>query len=104
MTHKSFGRGKIVESGTDSVTVQFKRLEERKRFIYPSAIETFLVLEDAETAQQFKKLSVETADYIEAEQKAAAERLLLEKNAILAHAKAMKKALKKPAKTKKNEE
>jgi hypothetical protein len=93
-----FGRGQVVEHGDDFVTVLFKKPEAKKKFIYPSAIETFLVIEDAETAQQFKEYSDKMAFNSAADQAAAAERVTLEKKAILDHAKALKKAMKKPVK------
>lgn len=80
------------------MTVLFSATKEKKKFIYPSAVETFLVLENAETAKQFKKYSEEMDFDNAAEQAAAAERQALEKQAILEHAKALKKANKKPVK------
>lgn len=96
ITHKAFGKGQIVEHEADFVTVLFSTTKEKKKFIYPSAIESFLVLENVETSKQFKDYSTEMA-FVNAEaQAAAAERLTLEKKAILAHAKALKKAAKRP--------
>ncbi|WP_073079225.1 hypothetical protein [Sporobacter termitidis] len=93
-----FGRGQIIEHGTDFVTVQFSKTNEKKKFIYPSAIQAFLVLEDAETAKQYKKYSDEMVSHNAAAQAAAAERLILEKKAMQEHAKALKKSIKKPVK------
>jgi len=93
--HKAFGKGQIVEHGTDFVTVLFSTTKDTKKFIYPSAIESFLVLENAETSKQYKDYANAMAFVTAEAQAAAAERLLLEKKAIADHAKALKKAAKK---------
>ena len=100
--HKVFGKGQIIEHGADFVIVLFSKTKEKKKFIYPSAIESFLMLEDAETAKQYKKYSEEMAFDKAAAQAAAAERLTLERKAIQEHVKALKKSMKKPVKKQKH--
>lgn len=96
--HKAFGRGQIIELGDDVVTVLFAKANEKKKFIYPSSMQTFLMLEDAGAVRQFKEYSAEMASNSAAAQAEAAEKLALEKIAIQEHAKALKKAMKKPVK------
>ncbi len=98
IAHKTFGRGQIIEQGTDFVKVLFTKSKEEKKFIYPSAIETFLKLEDAETAKLYKEYTDQIALNNAEEQKDAAERAALAKKAVDDHAKALKKAQRKPAK------
>lgn len=98
ITHKVFGRGQVVEHGEDFVTVLFAKAEEKKKFIYPSAIGTFLALEDAKTLKDFKDYSDVMAFNTATEQTAAAQRLTAEKAVAQEHAKALKKAMKKPVK------
>lgn len=96
ITHRSFGRGQIVEHGTDFVIVAFGDTEQKKKFVYPAAIESFLVLEDAATSQQYKEYANAMAFETAEAQAAAAERQLLERKAMLEHEKKLKKAAKKP--------
>jgi hypothetical protein len=96
ITHKSFGRGQIIEHDSSFVTVLFCDTNDKKKFIYPSAIETFLMLEDTGTAKLFKEYSDEMTDHLAAAQKAAADRLNLERFAM--RAEALKKAKKRPIK------
>lgn len=98
INHKAFGRGQIIEQGADFVTVLFSQTKEKKKFIYPAAMESFLVLEDLGTAKLYKEYSDEMAYDNAAAQKDAADRLALEKKAVQEHAKALKKAMKKPVK------
>ena len=98
ITHKAFGRGQVIEHGDGFITVQFSSLNENKKFIYPDAIETFLVLENEGTAKLFRESSDVIANNKAMERKDAADRLTLEKLAIKEHAKQLKKAMKKPAK------
>jgi len=98
ITHKAFGRGQIIEHGDGFVEVLFSEKNLTKKFIYPSAIQTFLTLESAATAKQYKTYS----DGIESDhamaRKDAADRLTLEKLAVKEHAKQLKKAMKKTVK------
>ena len=71
---------------------------EKKKFIYPTAVQTFLMLEDEDAAKQFKEYSDELASNNAAVQAEAAEKLALEKRALQEQAKALKKAVKKPVK------
>jgi hypothetical protein len=103
ITHKAFGRGQVVEHGDGFVTVLFSGTDEKKKFIYPDAIETFLVLENEETAKLFKESSDVIARNKAIERKDEADRLEIEKNAIKEHAKSLKKASKKPKKIEKFE-
>ena len=98
ITHKAFGRGQVVEHGDGFVTVLFSAMNENKKFIYPDAIETFLVLENEGTAKLFRESSDVIANNKAMERKDAADRLALEKLAVKEHAKQLKKAMKKPAK------
>lgn len=44
--HKAFGKGKIVEFANDCLTVLFNENVGEKKFVYPTAFETFLELEN----------------------------------------------------------
>ena len=68
----------------------FSKTKEKKKFIYPAAIEAFLMLEDSATAKQYN-------DYAAA-QKSAAEKLMREKLALQIPAEMPKKTTKKTAK------
>lgn len=98
ITHKVFGRGQITEHQDGIVTVQFCDTKEMKKFIFPSAIEKYLMLENAATAKEYKIYSDGIAGEKETAKKDAAERLAAEKLAVKEHAKLLKKAAKKPAK------
>ncbi len=50
INHKTFGSGIVTNLSDDIVTVCFKNQE--KKFIYPDAFHSFLVLKDRETQQQ----------------------------------------------------
>ncbi len=69
----------------------------RKKFIYPAAIQSFLMLEDAGTAKRYTAHSIEMDYDHSAAQKAADERRALAKLEMQERARAPKKA-KKPAK------
>ena len=98
INHKTFGKGQIIEQGADFVTVQFVEEDDIKKFIFPAAMESFLVLEDAGIAEQYKEYSAELANNLAEEQKAAIERLALEQKAAEEYAKALKKSTKKTVK------
>lgn len=101
ITHKAFGRGQIISLDNDLLTVEFCETKVLKKFIFPSALETFLVLESDEMTKQFKQFAKNLALKDAEERQSADDRLLLEKNAVLEHKKALKKAAKKaPKKTK----
>jgi hypothetical protein len=103
ITHKAFGRGQIVEHGDGFVEVLFSEKNETKKFIYPSAIQTFLKLESDTAAKQYKTFSDGIArDHAQA-RKDAADKLSMEKQAVLEHAKQLKKAMKKSVKKIKEE-
>ena len=52
VTHRTFGRGQIIEINNDCLTVLFEAINEKKKFIYPSSIGTFLLLENKKLAKQ----------------------------------------------------
>lgn len=99
VTHKVFGHGQIIDLSNEFVTVLFCDTNEKKKFIYPSAVETFLKLDNEGTAKEFKEFSLELAQNNEMAQRDAMDRLTAEKFAISEHAKMLKKALKKKTKT-----
>jgi cell division protein FtsB len=104
ITHKVFGKGQIIEFQDSYVTVQFSETNEKKKFIYPSAIETFLFLENAGTAQEFRDYLTEISRNSAMARQDEEDRLNAEKLAIKEHAKKLKKAaakkpVKKPAKS-----
>jgi hypothetical protein len=92
ITHKVFGRGKISEQENDSLTVLFSQKYGEKRFLYPSALGTFLIPENSAIAQQMKEDSDELARQRLAAQKEAEYRLTQEKLASKALATKIKKA------------
>ncbi len=76
----------------------FSETKEVKKFIFPSAIESFLMLENDATVKEYKVYSDGIADENALAKKDAADRLAMEKQAVKDHAKLLKKATKKPAK------
>ena len=99
VTHKVFGRGKISEQESDSLTVLFGKKYGKKRFIYPSSLGTFLIPENAVIVTQLKEQSDEIARQEAAAQKEADERLAAEKLAAKELAKKAKRAAAKAPKT-----
>jgi hypothetical protein len=59
--HKAFGRGQIIEHEKQCVTILFQETNEKKRFIYPDAFGTFLVLESKKLVKQVQDLQDEIA-------------------------------------------
>jgi hypothetical protein len=103
VTHKVFGRGKISEQENDSLTVVFSSKFGKKRFIYPAALGTFLILENAMLVMQLKEHNDEISRQKAAAQKEAEDRLTEEKRAEKELAKKIKRAASKaPAKAAKN--
>lgn len=98
ITHKIFGRGQITENQDGVVTVLFSDSKDIKKFIFPAAIEQYLKLENAATANEYRIYSDGIASASELAKKDAAERLAIEKNAIKEHTKLLKKTTKKPVK------
>ncbi len=99
VTHKAFGRGQITGNEDGVITVMFSDTKEIRKFIFPSAIENFLMLENDATVKEYKVYSDGIADEKAMARKDAADRLEIEKQAVKDHAKALKKAAqKKPAK------
>jgi transcription elongation factor GreA-like protein len=104
VTHKVFGRGKISELENDCLTVLFGKKYGKKRFVYPSALGTFLIPENNMIVTQLKEKSDELARLRMEAQKEAEEIVLKEKLAAKELAKKIKRAAAKanpkaPAKT-----
>ena len=97
VTHKVFGRGQISEQGNDCLTVLFGKKYGEKRFIYPTALGTFLIPENALIIKQLEEDRKEIARQKAAAQKEAEERLAEEKRAENELAKISKKAATKKA-------
>jgi hypothetical protein len=98
ITHKAYGRGQIIAHENDSVTVLFTESGETKRFIYPSAVGTFLSLDDDQKALEFKAFADTLAHDQALARKDEADRQQAEKKAAEDYAKKLKKATKKPKK------
>lgn len=98
ITHKAFGQGQIVEHEDGCVTVLFSQSGEKKRFIYPSAVGTFLKLDDAKKAKEFKAQSDALAKESAMARQEEADRQLADKQAASDKAKKLKKTTKKPPK------
>lgn len=96
ITHKVFGRGRITAHGDGFVIVLFSEPESEKKFIFPSAIGTFLKLESTEAANQFMLYTQELSQNDAAAQKDTADKLASEKAAAQKQKKAVKRAPKKP--------
>jgi hypothetical protein len=54
VTHKVFGRGKISGQENDCLTVSFGKKYGDKRFVYPSALGTFLIPENMTIVKELK--------------------------------------------------
>ncbi len=96
VTHRVFGRGQVAEVSDDCVTVLFERANERKKFIYPSSIGTFLLPEDKKLAKQMQEYKNQIIQTKESAQKEAEEKKHEEKLAAESQAKLIRKLLKKP--------
>jgi hypothetical protein len=96
VTHKVFGRGQISEQENDCLTVLFSETHEKKRFIYPSALGTFLIPENKVIVKQMKENDEEIAQMKAAARKEVEDRVAGEKQAAKDLAKKLKKAAKKP--------
>jgi len=57
ITHKVFGNGNIVEQNDSVITVNFN--DGIKKFVYPDAFETFISLNDRDTAKNLQKIIAE---------------------------------------------
>ena len=57
ITHKVFGNGNIVEQNDSVITVNFN--DGIKKFVYPDAFETFISLNDQDTAKNLQKIIAE---------------------------------------------
>ena len=98
VTHRTFGRGQIIEINNDCLTVLFEAVNEKKKFIYPSSIGTFLLLENKKLAKQVLENKNKIAQAKETEKNLAESQRQEEKLAALNQAKLAKKtAKKKPA-------
>jgi hypothetical protein len=53
--HRQFGAGKITEQTKTDITVQFSKEYGCKKFIYPSAFESFLKLSDSDSKDKMDK-------------------------------------------------
>ncbi len=95
VTHKVFGRGQISEQENDCVTVLFSETHGKKRFIYPSALGTFLIPENKVIVKQMKENDDRIALQKAAEQREAEDRQAKEKLAAKELAKKIKRAVKK---------
>ena len=96
VTHKVFGRGQISEQENDCVTVLFCDTNEKKRFIYPSALGTFLVPENIVIVKEMKDNEDEIVRMKAAARQEVEDRMAQEKLAAKELAKKIKKAAKKP--------
>ena len=54
ITHNVFGEGNIVEHEDSFITVDFNK--DRKRFVYPDALENFITLTDRDMAKSLEKV------------------------------------------------
>jgi hypothetical protein len=100
VTHRVFGRDKSLKSD-DCVTVLFEGAGEKKKFIYPSSIGTFLLPEDKKLAKQMQEYKNEITQTKELKQREAEDKKQEEKLAAESQAKLIKKLLKKtPRKSK----
>jgi hypothetical protein len=95
VTHKVFGRGQISEQESDCVTVCFCDTNEKKRFIYPSALGTFLMPENSIIVKQMKENDEEIAQIRAAARQEAEAKLAKDKLAAKELAKKVKRAAKK---------
>lgn len=79
ITHKAFGKGKIVDFENSCVTVVFQDTNEEKKFVYPDAFGKFLVLENKKLATQVENCQNEIAQSIADAQKEYEVKRTLEK-------------------------
>ena len=79
VTHKVFGRGRIIGLENDCVTVLFLELNENKKFIYPSAFGRFLNLENDQLIKQIQSYKNGLAQSIADAQKEKENKKTLEK-------------------------
>ncbi len=98
ITHKAFGRGQIVALENHCMTVIFQETNEKKKFIYPDAFGTFLILENKKLAKQIQEYQNEIAQSIAVTQKNSEANRALEKEQ---KANNTKKATRKPSQKKK---
>lgn len=89
ITHKVFGKGQIIEQESSCLTVLFNGSDEKKKFIYPSALGTFLLLDNEIVDKQVQDFKNEINQSILQAQ--------MENIAIREQADALKKKPKKPA-------
>lgn len=104
ITHKLFGRGQILTNENGVVTVRFCETDVVKKFIYPSSIETFLMLENPVSATQYRQIAEKIADEKALAGKDAADRRAQEKLAMKKQLKSVKKPPKKIVKEEDEEE
>ena len=95
VTHKMYGRGQILEISNNCITVLFEAANEKKKFIYPSSVGTFLFLENKKLARQVLENKNKIAQAKETEEKLAESQRQEEKLAALNQAKLAKKTAKK---------
>ena len=95
VTHKVFGRGKIIKCENNSIIVLFNESSEGKKFVYPSALGSFLELENKLIVKQFQEYKDGIAQNKAIAQKEAEDEQIKEKLAIKERVKILKKTMKK---------
>ncbi|SMC79899.1 hypothetical protein [Papillibacter cinnamivorans] len=55
ITHRTFGRGQITDISEHCITVLFDETHEKKKFVNPSALGTFLILENKTLVRQMQE-------------------------------------------------
>lgn len=109
MNHNKFGSGTIIAQSPSTVTVKFMSESKAKKFLYPSAFNFFLKLQNSSTKEQMDSelLSIKTTAEVEQNirlmEKEKMRAMLEAKNAPKKRAPARKKLLPK-SKAEKNEE
>ncbi len=77
VTHKVFGRGRIIGLENSRVTVRFLELNENKKFIYPSAFGRFLNLENEQLVKQIQSYKMRLPKVLQMRKKRAKLKKLL---------------------------
>lgn len=90
--HQAFGQGIIMDMTDDSVTVKFETIELAKTFVYPDALETFLMLENKSLLGRLEEVKQAKEDILQEEIDAENEAKAIEE----AHQRRLEMVAKKP--------
>ena len=89
--HKVFGRGQITEIENNCIMVLFGDSTEKRKFIYPAALDAFLQLENELSIKEYQEYKDEIVRVQSLAQRELEEKILHDKQVLQIQAKKLKK-------------